>query len=280
MSIDILTTINHDRKIFKGKYIYPVVSRRAGGLSLGINLNTNSACNWQCIYCEVPDLVRGKPDLINLQELEIELDYWLDQIVNKSFLNQYTENKTEFKDIAFSGNGEPTACKQFKEVIAILVKKMNEYKLNKIITIRLITNGSYMSNSIVQEALSLINNFSHEVWFKIDQVNEEGVKTINQVNLSKANVKKNLEAALKNSPTIIQTCLFKIDKKLPSKEALEEYIDFLKAYEDKIKAIHLYSLARPSEQSSKNKLARLTKSELEALSSKIKVLNIPIQIFS
>jgi len=210
MSIDILTTINHDRKIFKGKYIYPVVSRRAGGLSLGINLNTNSACNWQCIYCEVPNLVRGKPDLINLQELEIELDYWLDQIVNKSFLNQYTENKTEFKDIAFSGNGEPTACKQFKEVITILVKKMNEYKLNKIITIRLITNGSYMSNSIVQEALSLISNFSHEVWFKIDQVNEEDVKTINQVNLSKANVKKNLEATLKNSPTIIQTCLFKI----------------------------------------------------------------------
>lgn len=280
MSIDILTTINHDRKIFKGKYIYPVVSRRAGGLSLGINLNTNSACNWQCIYCEVPNLVRGKPDLINLQELEIELDYWLDQIVNKSFLNQYTENKTEFKDIAFSGNGEPTACKQFKEVITILIKKMNKYKLNKIITIRLITNGSYMSNSIVQEALSLISNFSHEVWFKIDQVNEGDVKTINQVNLSKANVKKNLEATLKNSPTIIQTCLFKINKKLPSKEALKAYVDFLKAYEDKIKAIHLYSLARPSEQSPKNKLARLTKSELEALSSKIKVLNIPIQIFS
>ena len=280
MSIDILTTINHDRKIFKGKYIYPVVSRRAGGLSLGINLNTNSACNWQCIYCEVPNLVRGKPDLINLQELEIELDYWLDQIVNKSFLNQYTENKTEFKDIAFSGNGEPTACKQFKEVIAILIKKMNKYKLNRIITIRLITNGSYMSNSIIQEALSLISNFSHEVWFKIDQVNKEDVKTINQVNLSKANVKKNLEATLKNSPTIIQTCLFKLNKKLPSKESLKAYIDFLKVYEDKIKAIHLYSLARPSEQSSKNKLTRLTKSELETLSSKIKVLNIPIQIFS
>ena len=93
MSIDILTTINHDRKIFKGKYIYPVVSRRAGGLSLGINLNTNSACNWQCIYCEVPNLVRGKPDLINLQELEIELDYWLDQIVNKSFNSNSSINE-------------------------------------------------------------------------------------------------------------------------------------------------------------------------------------------
>ena len=280
MSIDILTITDHNRKTFKGKYIYPVVSRRAGGLSLGINLNTNNACNWQCIYCEVPDLVRGKPDSINLKELEVELDYWLDQIINQSFLNQYTQNKTEFKDIAFSGNGEPTASKQFKDVIKIVIKKINEYKLTKKITIRLITNGSNMSNPNVKEALSLMNNFSREVWFKIDQINEEDVKTINQVNLSKATVKRNLEAALDSSPTVIQTCLFRLNNKLPSKESLDAYIDFLKTYEKKIKGIHLYSLARLSEQSSDYELTRLTEPELESIANKIKLLNIPTQIFS
>ena len=280
MSIDILTITDHNRKTFKGKYIYPVVSRRAGGLSLGINLNTNNACNWQCIYCEVPDLVRGKPDSINLKELEVELDYWLDQIINQSFLNQYTQNKTEFKDIAFSGNGEPTASKQFKDVIKILIKKINEYKLTKKITIRLITNGSNMSNPNVKEALSLMNNFSREVWFKIDQINEEDVKTINQVNLSKATVKRNLEAALDTSPTVIQTCLFRLNNKLPSKESLDAYIDFLKTYEKKIKGIHLYSLARLSEQSSDYELTRLTEPELESIANKIKLLNIPTQIFA
>ena len=69
MSADILTIANHDRNIFQGKYIYPVVSRRAGGLSLGINLNTNNACNWQCIYCEIPNLIRGKPEAIDLLKL-------------------------------------------------------------------------------------------------------------------------------------------------------------------------------------------------------------------
>ena len=280
MSIDILTITDHNRKTFKGKYIYPVVSRRAGGLSLGINLNTNNACNWQCIYCEVPDLVRGKPDSINLKELEVELDYWLDQIINQSFLNQYTQNKTEFKDIAFSGNGEPTASKQFKDVIKIVIKKINEYKLTKKITIRLITNGSNMSNPNVKEALSLMNNFSREVWFKIDQINEEDVKTINQVNLSKATVKRNLEAALDSSPTVIQTCLFRLNNKLPSKESLDAYIDFLKTYEKKIKGIHLYSLARLSEQSSDYELTRLTEPELESIANKIKLLNIPTQIFA
>jgi wyosine [tRNA(Phe)-imidazoG37] synthetase (radical SAM superfamily) len=280
MPKDILTITNHDRNIFQGKYIYPVVSRRAGGLSLGINLNTNNACNWQCIYCEVPNLVRGKPEPINLQELESELDYWLDQIINKSFLSQYTKSKTEFKDIAFSGNGEPTASKQFKDVIGILIKKINEYKLDKKIIIRLITNGSYMANPVIQESLSLISNFNREIWFKIDGVKEHDIQTVNQVNLSLATIKKNLEAALNNSPTVIQTCFFKLNEKLPSLESLGAYINFLKLYENKVKGIHLYSLARLSEQPSQKKLTRLTKSELEVIAIKIKVLNIPVQIFS
>jgi wyosine [tRNA(Phe)-imidazoG37] synthetase (radical SAM superfamily) len=280
MPKDILTITNHDRNIFQGKYIYPVVSRRAGGLSLGINLNTNNACNWQCIYCEVPNLVRGKPEPINLQELESELDYWLDQIINKSFLSQYTKSKTEFKDIAFSGNGEPTASKQFKDVLTILIKKINEYKLDKKIIIRLITNGSYMANPVIQESFSLISNFNREIWFKIDCVKRHDIQTVNQVNLSLVTIKKNLEAALNNGPTVIQTCFFKLNEKLPSLESLDAYINFLKIYENKIKGIHLYSLARLSEQPSQKKLTRLTKSELEVIAIKIKVLNIPVQIFS
>ena len=279
MPKDILTITNHDRNIFQGKYIYPVVSRRAGGLSLGINLNTNNACNWQCIYCEVPNLVRGKPETIDLYKLENELDYWLDQIVNKSFLSQYTKSKTEFKDIAFSGNGEPTASKQFKDVISILIKKIDEYKLDRII-IRLITNGSYMAKPETQEALSLLSNLKREIWFKIDQTNKDGVKIINQVSLSISSVKKNLEASLKNNPTVIQTCLFKLNEELPSLQSLEDYIKFMEPYKDKIKGIHLYSLARESEQTNEHKLTRLTVSELKVIADKIKVLNIPIQIFS
>ena len=280
MPKDILTITNHDRNIFQGKYIYPVVSRRAGGLSLGINLNTNNACNWQCIYCEVPNLVRGKPEPINLQELESELDYWLDQIINKSFLSQYTKSKTEFKDIAFSGNGEPTASKQFKDVIGILIKKIKEYKLDKKIIIRLITNGSYMAKPVIEESLALISHFNREIWFKIDRMNKDDIQAVNQVNLSLATIKKNLEAALKNSPTVIQTCLFRLNDKLPSLESLDAYTNFLKPYEKKIKGIHLYSLARLSEQPSQKELTRLTKSELEVIASKIKVLNIPVHIFS
>ncbi len=78
MKKEILTIFNHDRNIYKSKYIYPVVSRRSKGLSLGINLNTNNACNWQCIYCQVSNLTRGKPEAIDLKLLESELDEWIE----------------------------------------------------------------------------------------------------------------------------------------------------------------------------------------------------------
>ncbi|MBS0311602.1 MAG: radical SAM protein, partial [Proteobacteria bacterium] len=54
-----LTSTNHDRDSAGMTYVYPVVSRRAGGVSVGINLNPNNACNWACVYCQVPNLTRG-----------------------------------------------------------------------------------------------------------------------------------------------------------------------------------------------------------------------------
>lgn len=279
MITNILTTTNHNRDIFSSKYIYPVISRRAGGLSLGINLNTNNACNWQCIYCEVPNLVRGKPESIDLNLLNNELDYWLEEIVNGSFLNQYTNQRTEFKDIAFSGNGEPTAAKEFESVVKLVISKVNKFNLAKKIKIRLITNGSYLHTQRVQHGLALLNELDREIWFKIDQVDETQSLIINQINISKETLKNNLENALRASPTVIQTCLFKINQKLPEEKSLQTYIKFLKPYELKVKAIHLYSLARPSEQSSNLILERLSLSEIEAIADKIKILNIPIYCY-
>ena len=69
-----LTVSDHNRDVSGMKYIYPVVSRRAGGVSIGINLNVNNACNWRCVYCQVPNLTRGAPPPIELIQLEKELN--------------------------------------------------------------------------------------------------------------------------------------------------------------------------------------------------------------
>jgi hypothetical protein len=70
----LLKTEDHSRDSAGMRYVYPVVSRRAGGVSIGINLNPNNACNWRCIYCQVPDLTRGGPPPVDLPLLDAELD--------------------------------------------------------------------------------------------------------------------------------------------------------------------------------------------------------------
>lgn len=274
-----LVVTNHNRDIFKTRYVYPVVSRRAGGLSLGINLNTNNACNWQCIYCEVPNLTRGKPDPIDLNLLRIELQDWLKNLVEGDFIEKHTDPHTKFKDIALSGNGEPTACKEFKSVLGIIEKEFADCKCPKDVKIRLITNGSYLSKREIQDAWQEMP-LAKEIWFKIDSVNTETIKQLNQVNLTHNQIKKNLESALSISSTVIQTCLTKINGQLPKESEVSDYVNFLKPYEKKITSIHLYSLARPTEQKTLYNLGRLNDQEMIRIAEKMNELSIPIFTFS
>ena len=78
-----LSTINHGRDSAALRYVYPVISRRAGGVSVGINLNPNNACNWRCIYCQVRDLKRGNSPVIDMALLETELRQSLGDFVHE-----------------------------------------------------------------------------------------------------------------------------------------------------------------------------------------------------
>ncbi|MEY3883878.1 MAG: hypothetical protein RLZZ379_1156 [Pseudomonadota bacterium] len=84
-----LTVSDHNRDVSGMKYVYPVVSRRAGGVSIGINLNINNACNWRCLYCQVPNLTRGTPPPIALDVLEAELRSFLTYALHGDFMLQY-----------------------------------------------------------------------------------------------------------------------------------------------------------------------------------------------
>ena len=279
MKKEILTIFNHDRNIFNSKYIYPVVSRRSMGLSLGINLNTNNACNWQCIYCQVSDLTRGKPEKIDLKLLENELDQWLDEIVNGTFLNECASHKVDFKDIAFSGNGEPTATPEFEAIVKIVLEKIDKFQISKTIKLRLITNGSYLNKKNIQLSLKHMKSVDHEVWFKIDHVNPKDAKKINRINLSIASLRKNLKNSLSISPTIVQTCLLKINRELPSNNFVNEYIKFLRPYASQLKAIHLYSMVRPPQQKTDLQIEALDKSELQIIADKMTVLKTKIECY-
>ena len=275
----VLHAEDHDRNIFDSKYVYPVVSRRAGGLSLGVNLNTNNACNWQCIYCEIPNLSRGGPEPIEVELLKDELNFWIDQIINSNFLKENTLPGTTFADVALSGNGEPTAAPEFLDVLEIIIASLKEHKLVDKIPVRLITNGSFISKK--KECLNIFNRYHGEVWFKIDAADEDSIKLINQVNLNPNSMINNLKKCAEACQTVIQTCLLKINHQVPTNDFLKNYSKLIKPYERLIKKIDLYSLARPSLQNNQDiTIERLSLDELNNIKNILqKQLTIKIDVF-
>jgi wyosine [tRNA(Phe)-imidazoG37] synthetase (radical SAM superfamily) len=271
-----LSVNDHSRELSGLKYIYSVVSRRAGGLSIGINLNVNNACNWQCIYCEIPNLTRGSPPPIELDVLENELRFFLHEIIHGDYMekNVAIEDR-HLKDIAFSGNGEPTSAEEFPQVILIVKKILQEFDLLHKIKIRLITNGSLMHQASVLKSIEMLEEINGEVWFKVDAATEETIKTINQVNLKPNQILERLLNTANICPTFVQTCIFMIDGKSPDEKDIDAYIELINKAKKNIKGVHLYGLARPSLQPRAKDLGRISEDELQNIAKKLLSLNIP-----
>ena len=279
LSKQYLSIHDHSRELSGLKYIYSVISRRAGGVSIGINLNVNNACNWQCIYCEIPNLTRGSPPPIELDVLENELRLFLHDIIHGDYMerNVAIEDR-HLKDIAFSGNGEPTSAAEFPQVILIVKKILQEFDLLHKIKIRLITNGSLMHEASVLKSIEMLEEINGEVWFKVDAATEETIKTINQVNLKPNQILERLLNTANICPTFVQTCIFMIDGKSPDDKDIDAYIELINKAKKIIKGVHLYGLARPSLQPRARDLGRISEQVLKNIAKKLIDLNIPTTV--
>jgi len=240
-----LTITDHSRIFANYTYVYPVVSRRSQGISLGINLNINNACNWRCIYCQVEDLVRGKPTDIDLIKVEAELDSMLNSIINGDFVQKFApKNLQRFNDICLSGNGEPTLSPHFSSVVDIIARLRLKYNLTDQVKTILISNGSEIDKPHIIEGIKLLAKNNGEIWFKVDSATEAGMTATNQVHLSVESVKNRLKLASSLCKTYIQTCMFKLQDKNPSEHEIEQYINFVVSVKSYVAGVLLYSTAR------------------------------------
>jgi len=279
----VLTTTDHSRDSAGLTYVYPVISRRSGGLSIGINLNPNNACNWRCIYCQVPDLIRGSSPEIELQQLKDELDGFLKDVIHGDFYDRYdvAEDLRTIKDIAISGNGESTSSEQFDQIVLLIGQSIKQFQLQNKIKLVLITNGSLAHKKVVQTGLSSMSIINGEVWFKLDSATNTGLKNINHAGLSIERVKQNLKIVSALCPTWLQTCMFKLDGKLPAESELKSYLQFLSWVKEEgleIKGVLLYGLARPSMQAEAPRLSNLSEEWMNSFADDIRKLDYQIRL--
>lgn len=265
-----LSTDDHSRDSAGLRYVYPVVSRRAGGVSIGINLNVNNACNWACLYCQVENLTRGGPPPIDLDLLTDELAFFLDQALHGDFMaRQVPPEARKLVDVAFSGNGEPTSAPEFAEAVRRVGAVLARFDLSGALPVRLITNGSLLHRPEVQAGIHLLGELGGEVWFKLDRAGPDEVAEINGVPAQADRVARNLALCAGLAPTWVQTCWFALDGMSPSAASRTAYCDLLKPLAGKLAGIHLYGLARPSMQPAATRLSRLPAQELEAFASEV-----------
>jgi wyosine [tRNA(Phe)-imidazoG37] synthetase (radical SAM superfamily) len=278
----LLNVTDHSRDNVGLTYIYPVVSRRAGGVSVGINLNPNNACNWRCIYCQVPELKRGAAPVIDLIRLEAELYIFLQEILYGSFMQeQVTPGARRIRDIALSGNGEPTSAKEFEQVIDLIGKVKRDFDSLKELKLVLITNGSLIDRSNVQAGLRRLAKLNGEVWFKLDSVTREGRQHINNTRMSSRRLRNNLLLAASLCPTWLQTCVFKTDGKPPTKIETRAYLEFIEELLHErvpLKGVLLYGLERSSMQPEAPRLTKVTQGWMESFGRKIYALGLTVKL--
>jgi wyosine [tRNA(Phe)-imidazoG37] synthetase (radical SAM superfamily) len=277
-----LTTADHSRDAAGLTYVYPVVSRRAGGVSVGINLNPNNACNWRCIYCQVPGLKRGGAPEIDLPKLQAELRGFLRELLFGTFMQDCVpEGSRRINDIALSGNGEPTSAREFAQVIELIGRVMAEFGLIGKIKLVLISNGSLMHRDYVQEGLKKMTDLNGEVWFKLDSATQEGAWLVNGTRISLARTYDHLRTAAALCPTLLQTCVFALDGQPPSEAEQEAYFAFIAQLVKErvqIRGVLLYGLARPSMQPEAERLAALPAGWLENFARGIEMRGVPAKL--
>ncbi|HRP24903.1 radical SAM protein [Thauera sp.] len=272
---------NHDRDLAGLTYVYAVLSRRAGGVSVGINLNPNNACNWHCAYCQVPGLVRGKAPEIDLAKLEDELHGFLGDLVQGEWMLRFVpQDMRVIRDIAFSGNGEPTSAKAFPEAIELAIRLRAEFGLAaEQVPLRLITNGSLMGQPDVLAAVGRLAEAGGEVWFKVDAGTAEGIERVNGVQLEPASVARNLARCAAACPTWVQTCMFRWDGAGPSAADIEAYLALLEMADlSRLEGVLLYGLARQSMQPEASHLSALSAEELEAIAGHMRKKGLTVRV--
>jgi wyosine [tRNA(Phe)-imidazoG37] synthetase (radical SAM superfamily) len=277
-----LSVSDHSRDNAGLIYVYPVISRRAGGVSVGINLNINNACNWRCIYCQVPALRRGAPPRVDLPVLRSELSGFLQNVLKGDFFaTRVPEGARRLNDIALSGNGEPTSAKEFEQVIDVIDDVRRDTGVPEAVKTVLITNGSLMQRDGVQRGVKKLAALNGEVWFKLDRATDAGMRKINNSRIGMTRVRANLAVAARLCPTWIQTCLFAIDGAGPDEAEQQAYVEFLRAgvaQRIALQGVLLYGLARQSLQPEAPRLTALPHEWLETFAQRIRALGLAVKV--
>lgn len=266
---------DHTRRWRDFQYVYPVISRRSEGLSIGVNLSIDQICNFNCVYCQVKRSAAGaRHQLVDLGVLKEELDALLELVLSDAFWQEGPFAGTDpamrrLDNIAFSGDGEPTLCRWFEQAVAIAAASKIRLGLRDL-KIVLITNASRLHEPGVVETLDLMAHYRGEIWAKLDAGSAARYDAINRSHVPFPQILENLRQTGQRHDLVIQTMLLRMNgQPLPESE-FEEYLarmEQLVGAGCRLRGVQLYTVARsPAE----NWVSALPDAELDACAARFR----------
>ena len=243
---------DHRRTYHGNKFVYPVLSRRSAGISIGVNLNPDKVCNFDCIYCQVNRVSQSETRFVEQDQLLAELDAMLALVTSgELFLDEKfaatPEHLRRLNDIAFSGDGEPTTFRNFDRIVAACAKVKRRHHLDAVKMV-LITNASRFHRPAVARGLKILDENQGEIWAKLEAGTEDYYRLVERTTIPFRLILDNITAAARIRPLVIQALFMRIAGEPPPTAEQAAFCDRLNeitAAGGQLKLVQIYTVARP-----------------------------------
>ena len=245
------TAFGWPRNFFDHRFVYTVISPRARGLSIGINMNPDRHCSFDCVYCEVNRELPVLDQKLDVAIMAQELDQTL-ALVRSGRIREHpgfrglSEDLLQLRHVAVSGDGEPTLCPNFTEAIQVMVH-MRARQPHAFFKLALITNGTGLDLPGVQEGLRYFTG-DDEIWIKLEAGAQAHMDRVNRGQVPLEKVVANIMLVGRQRPIIIQSLFPLVLGQEPGPEEIDDYILLLgnlKKGGARIALVQVYSATRP-----------------------------------
>jgi wyosine [tRNA(Phe)-imidazoG37] synthetase (radical SAM superfamily) len=237
------------------RFVYTVISPRARGLSVGVNMNPDKFCNFDCVYCEVNRSEPARESRLDVGAMVTELERTL-ELVRSGGIRQRLGYQSlppellELRHVTLSGNGEPTLCPNFAEAVESVVhlRARGRFPFFKLV---LITNASGLDRPEVAEGLSLLTG-RDEIWAKLEAGTQDYMNRVNRTDVALEKILANILLIARKRVVVIQSLFPSINAEAPPPSEIEAYVQRLRELKEagaQIRLVQIYSATRPTPHS-------------------------------
>ncbi len=265
---------SHPREFEANRYVYPVISRRSAGLSIGINLNPDKACNFDCVYCQVDRREPGEKDFLDLPRLRDELDAMIQRTLSGRLFEEPPFSETpcalrRLNDLALSGDGEPTTYRNFDDVAQLCAEARQRHGLEAV-KIVLITNASMLHRPRMARGLAILDGAYGEIWAKLDAGSEPYYRQVARSAIPSARILANLRDAARQRSIVIQSLFLRIRGEGPSEAEQEAYCERLLEITRGGGRIHLVQVHTLARRPAEPWVEALADADVDALAERVR----------